>query len=142
MQVPPMQFFEQQVVPLVQALPSVLQPPATIGVQVPPAQLPPQHCASEVQAVPSGVHAPAQVPLTHDRPQHCTDEVQATPLARQPPPPVPPLPPVPMAKTQLFDAGSQTPTQQSVSVAQVPPGEMQKPALMSVGPLLLVPVDE
>ena len=133
-----MQFLEQQVVPSVQALPSVEQPPATTGVQVPPTQLPPQHSASAVQAAPSAVQAPAQEPETQERPQHCTDEVQATPLARQPPPPVPPEPPVPMAKTQLFEAGSQTPTQQSVSMAQVPPGEVHDPALMSVEPLPFV----
>src|SRR6185312_5538717 len=73
MHVPPMQFLEQQVEPSLQALPSVVQPPATTGAQVPLAQLPPQHCASEVQDWPSVVQEPAQAPLTHDRPQHCTD---------------------------------------------------------------------
>ena len=121
-QTPPRQLCEQQVVPSVQALPSVVQPPATIAAQVPPAQLPEQHWASLVQAVPFCVHAPAQLPLTHERPQHWTDEVQAPPLATQAPPPVPPEPPVPVVTTQLCEPTSQLPTQQSASTLHMPAG--------------------
>ena len=118
MQVPPWQFLEQQVLLSLQALPSVLQLPATIGWQVPLTQLPPQQAASLVQALPSCVHTPVQAPLTQLRPQHCTDEVQAPLAATQPPEPRLPLP----ARMQLLEVGSQLPTQQSPSLLQVWPG--------------------
>jgi hypothetical protein len=132
MQVPPWQLCEQQVVPSVQLLPSVVQLPARTAAHMPPAQLPLQHCASPVQAVPSCVQLPAQLPPTHDRPQHCTDEVQVAPLARQPPP-MPPEPPPPATTTQLCDGTSQLPTQQSPSRLHMPPGALHElpPTLMS-----------
>jgi hypothetical protein len=135
--------FEQQLLPPVHALPSVVQPPVTIAAQVPPAQLPLQHCASPVQAVPFCVQLPAQLPPTHDRPQHCTDEVQAPPLATQPPP-MPPEPPPPAIVTQLCDAVSQLPTQQSPSRLHMPPGAAQELPPPSPSPMLmsLLPLEE
>jgi hypothetical protein len=119
MQTPPWQFLEQQVELSLHLLPSVLQLPARIGWQAPATQLPLQQSASPLHAVVSCLQAPAQFPLTHDRPQHCTDEVQALPLATQPPPlPPPPLP----RRTQLCDALSQLPTQQSPSRLHMPAG--------------------
>ena len=138
MHLPPWQFLEQQVEPSVQALPSVVQPPATTAAQLPLAQLPLQHCAPEVQAVPFWTQAPAQLPPTQERPQHWTDELQAPPLATQLPPPVPPEPPPPVMTTQLCEPTSQVPTQQSLVRLQVPPGAAQAPpsplplALMSL----------
>jgi hypothetical protein len=118
-------------------LPSVLQLPAAIAAHMPPAQLPEQQAASSEQAVPSGVQAAPQLPPTHERPQHCTDEVQAPPLATQLP--LGPTP-VPGPVTQVLEAVSHVPTQQSPLAVQASPGaaHMPPPLLMSLLPLPLL----
>jgi hypothetical protein len=113
MHVPPLQFLEQQSALLVQALLSVVQPPATTGAQLPLAQLPLQQSLAILQLALFCVQATPHLPETQLRPQHCTDAVQATPSARQPPT-VPVVPP----RTQVCVVPSQLPTQQSPSTLQ------------------------
>jgi hypothetical protein len=121
MHTPPLQFLEQQSALVVQALPSVVQPPATTGAQLPLAQLPLQQSLPALQVALFCAQAVAQLPETQLRPQHCTDEVQATPWARQPPT-VPVVPPM----TQVCVVPSQVPTQQSPLTLQVCAGATQE----------------
>ena len=144
MQVLPWQLLEQQSPLAPHALPSVLQLPATTGAHMPPAQLPLQHCASpsrrcRLRASAGARSADARQAAALHR------GVQVPPLATQPPPapppPVPPEPPPPI--TQVRDAVSQLPTQQSASMAQVSPGAAHMPppspppTFISLLPLLL-----
>jgi hypothetical protein len=79
-QSPPRQSFEQQSVPVVQALPLVRHPGFS-GAQVPPApQVPLQHCADVVQACVSDVHCvPPHVPLSQTKVQQSWGMVHAPP---------------------------------------------------------------
>jgi hypothetical protein len=126
MQVPPLQFLEQQSLLLVQALLSVVQPPGTTGWQAPLAQLPLQQSLPVLQLDEFCAHAPAHLPATQLKPQHCTDDVQVAPIATQPPPP--PLPPLlatpPMM--HVLVVLSQVPTQQSPSTLQACAGATQE----------------
>jgi hypothetical protein len=79
---PPTQLSEQHVLPSVQALPSVVHPPATTGAHMLPAQFPEQHCAFCEQAEPFCVQAAApHEPFVQSRLQHWAADWQLVPVA-------------------------------------------------------------
>ena len=136
MHAPPLQFFEQQSLFWVHELLSVVQLPLATGAHEPLAQSPLQQSLACLQLEPFCVQAAPHLPPTQLRPQHCTDEVQAPPLATQlpfgPPPPLPPPAPI----TQVLEAVSQVPTQQSPLAMHAAPGAAQLPPTTPMSLLL------
>jgi hypothetical protein len=102
-----LQYFEQQSVLAVQALPEVRQEPLK-GMHFPPEQLPPQHSPLLVQAPLSETHVlPSQTPLLHAKEQQSVGEAQTPPAMTH----------RPTLDAQLWRTESQIPEQHSLPAA-------------------------